>query len=611
METTNKESKNIIDGIEYVCDILMNVKQVYSLQQEKNACYYELPRFIYRGITKFYPYNDVGGDGIKTPEEEVVLNDYIRSGLSVKLYKNSIGNDTIPKKDNNKSYNNLAERGYIRINYLNNLENMIINARKHYPEQYKDGMSDLNILADIQHNGGATCLVDYSKNILTAIWFACHNDHDADGFIYCYDIMEDMIVNDNLTILKPDEENESIRKLLLQTHKETNISSDTTSRFCLWEPKPNNTRITRQDSIFVFGIEKFLVREHGIKVIKIPAYKKLCILKAMKGLFNVTGNSIYNDPVGFASLNSKFSLDYNLNTDPYHRGYVNMIRGLYESALDYLKLWEGNNNESLSDKRTLELCFSLAVCYKNQSAKVYKDKKYYDNAIIEYDKVVTLARKILKDNELSESERKYYQTKCTRAASGIMDLLFELKRYSQAIDYCDTIIHEINNGCLTCNDTSSKGKNLNPRYCKIEKMELLDLVVLTEKLTNDKRNSYVLLMEKYYEDAFSHPGNSFFDQLLIAYYKFVFDVAISKGKYIKKETLAEVNKWKKDIRSNETPSKYDNYISWNFVDIKNLIDNLDERKYGDKKGYLLNATAYMISFRDEFEMQSWGRSAEM
>lgn len=601
METAIKEPENIINGIKYICEVLNDVCKLFGDQQQKQKCYYELPRFIYRGITKFYPYKDIDGEDILTPSIELVKNDCIRSGLSVKLYKSS--------KEKGEAYSNLTERGYIKVNYLNSLENMIMKVKKNYPEQYNDSLTDLDILADIQHNGGATCLVDFSKNVLTALWFACSADHNADGFIYCYDIMEDMIVRDNLTMLNSDDEKQSIRNLLLQTYKETNVSSDTTARFCLWVPTSKNKRIARQDSVFLFGIEKFLVKDHGISIIKIPANRKLCILQAMKGLFNITGNSIYNDPIGFASINNKFSLDYNLSANPYHRGYVNMIRGYYGSALDYLKLWEGNNNEHLSDKKTLELCFSLAVCYKNLSTKTYKDDTYYDNAIIEYNKVVSLARKILNNPQLNDSEREYYQTKCTRAMSGVMDLLFELKRYDQAIDYCDTIIKEINTGCLRFN--ISKGKKLNPKYCKIEKMELLVLDILTRKPAKAVRNAYVQRMNAYYRDAQSHPGNSFFDKLLIAYYKFIFDVVVCNDKQKLKEQIVMVNQWKKALRTDNTTNKYENYISWNFLDIKKVINQMDEKENCEKKHYLLQATAYMISFRDEFEMQSWGRSADM
>ena len=199
--------------------------------------------------------------------------------------------------------------------------------------------------------------------------------------------------------------------------------------------------------------------------------------------------------------------------------------------------------------------------------------------------------------------------------NGIMDLLFELKRYSHAIDFCDTIIREITHGCLrnceTAEDSNEMSKNLNPRYCKIEKMELLDLDIMTRKLANDERNDYILRMENYYQEAISHPENSFFDKLLIEYYKFVFDVAVWKGQKIPNLLKVEVVRWRELLRNNCTPDKYDNYVSWNFVDIKKVIDELDERKYGEKKEYLLYATAYMISFRDEFEMQNWGRSSEM
>lgn len=593
------------NGIMYISEILKEIAELYNSQQKKQAPYYELPRFIYRGISKFYPYWGINENEVSSPTIEDVENGYIRSGLSVKLHKNS--------EVKGETGDELAERGYIRINYLNSLENMIMNVKKHYPERYDDSLNDLDILADIQHNGGATCLVDFSKNVLTALWFACNADPKDDGFVYCYDIMEDMIVHDNLIVLNSGDESLHIRELLLQTHKETNISSDITARFCLWEPTPNNSRITRQDSVFLFGIEKFHVKNHGVKVIKIPANKKRCILYAMKGLFNITGNSIYNDPIGFASINGKFSPDHRLSTDPYYRGYFNMIRGCYASALDYLKLWEGNNQEQLSDRKKLELCFSLAVCYKKLSSKVYKDTSYYENAIIEYDKVVSISRKILGIQNLSDDDRTYYQTKCTRAMNGIMDLLLELKRYSQAIDYCDTIIQAIDNGCLKRDDSASNssGKQLNPRYCKIEKMELLCLDVLTRNLANDERNSYMRRMERFHLDAISHHNNSFFDKLLIAYYKFVFDVVIEKGKHVSKKQIPTVNKWKKAIQDNNAPNKYENYISWNFVDIKQLIDEMDEIKYGEKKRYLLNATAYMISFRDEFEMQSWGRSVEM
>ena len=34
-------------------------------------------------------------------------------------------------------------------------------------------LSDLELLAELQHFGAATCLIDFSRNALVALWFAC------------------------------------------------------------------------------------------------------------------------------------------------------------------------------------------------------------------------------------------------------------------------------------------------------------------------------------------------------------------------------------------------------------------------------------------------------
>lgn len=220
--TNTNEIKEQNDGLQFIIELLNEVKNITNV----NSTFYDKAKFIYRGITKFYPYGD-NSKGVKKPKIDKVESDYIRSALSVRL------------SNTKKSYPKLEiDNSYTRVCYTHVLQNMIQDAKKHYPQKYSEEMSDLDILADIQHNGGATCLVDFSKNFLTALWFACSSDFDSDGFVYCYNIMEDMIVNDNLTFIKNNEEKLSIDLLLAQTYRETNVSSDIDTRFCLWEPSP-------------------------------------------------------------------------------------------------------------------------------------------------------------------------------------------------------------------------------------------------------------------------------------------------------------------------------------------------------------------------------------
>ena len=597
----NNDANVIIMGVEYIDNILNHVKDSFK---EQISPYYNLPRFIYRGISKFYPYSNPDSYKNKKPAIDEVMSDFILSGLSVKLHHNS----------DNKKFKNDQDfpHAYIKVNYIHAIEHLLRNARKHYPERYPQSVSDLNVLADIQHNGGATCLVDFSKNILTSLWFACNDDFENDGFLYCYDIMEDMIVNDNLIFIKQQEESLPIRSLILQTYKETNISSDSNARFCLWEPSPMNNRILRQDSLFVFGIEKFSVIDHGIKVIRIPAEHKLCILRAMKGLFNISRNTIYNDYVGYASVNNKNASDYGLCNTSYNKGYFNMLIGNYDTALNYFKLWEGKHKNNLSDAEELELHFSLAICYKNIQNKEHIHI-YRNNAVIEYKRVIDIAQTILKQSTCDEPSKNYYRRKCTRAYNSIMDQMYELKRYKEGIFFCDKIIHEIECGCLkntTLQSSMKGGKELNPKYCGIVKMELLDLDILTQHPDDKERRKIFSQMQEFYAEAESYPNKSFFDSLLIQYYKIVFDVFMSNGESVEREYKHQISIWRDNIDNYQKPDKYHGYIIWNFKDIKQVIDTLDPIVFAEKKRFLQFITAYIISFRDEFEMQCWGMNDE-
>lgn len=581
--------ENLLKGVEYVISFLHEVKAVTSKQLK----YYKYPQFIFRGISKFYPYQSK--TGINFPENKQVENDTIRSGLSVRL----------DSYDNNKP----ETKPYIRANYVNILRDMIKTAKRHFPDKYQEEMSDLDILADIQHNGGATCLVDFSKNVLTALWFACNADTDADGFVYCYDVMHDIIVNDCLSYIK--DESQPVESLLAQTYRETNICSDVDTRFCIWEPSSRNNRIIRQDSVFVFGMEKFIVKDHGIEIIRIDADKKECILLAMEAFFNVSEDTIFNDSIGFAHANRKTIPYRKLEISAYTRGFDDMINGNYEAALEFFKLYESECRKKATMEELIEMHFSLAVCYKHIK-RANKTITYEENAIIEYSQVIKLIRKMF-SNKCHEKialkqDRDYYIRKCTRAYNGIFDMLYETKQYEKAICKCDELICDIESGMLEnkSDKTLPMNKELSPIYCKITKMELLDL-----QLMKDYKNMQNYAKEKivtYREDAFKvlkgEKQEKYFDKLLIEYYTLVYQVLVAPEE--------EKDKFKKDFsrliinmkNSFEEAEPYNSYILWNFADIKEAIKKLDLGGSSFKKELLLSATAQIIAFRDEFEVQS-------
>lgn len=245
------ESKS---GAEIFNQILSFVEKKYHSGDE---------RIIYRGITSFHyaPYKDIKA-----------FEHCILSGSDVRCLH----------ADNPANMN---------LSYLSDL---VCEARHMFPEKYNG--SELEILAEIQHYGGATCLIDFSKNILISLWFACCGDHDKTGYLYCYNIEND--VKNKVTKIVDNASECSL--------KDTILSNATDNpRFYIWEPVALNSRIIRQDSIFLFGKYPFLVKEHDVLTIRIPSKMKPVILEFISDMFNISEKNIFRDPVGFALANGK------------------------------------------------------------------------------------------------------------------------------------------------------------------------------------------------------------------------------------------------------------------------------------------------------------------
>lgn len=211
---------------------------------------------------------------------------FIRSGAAVRLYH----------QFNRTQYDYVA--------YLKNLINEL---KSRYPEKY-EGYSDLELLAELQHKGAATCLVDFSTNFLISLWFATQDYANTEkhiGYVFCYDTNTDAIERNNLVFLNKDKEQLDIEKLIGKTSQTLNFQGKPLCRFFLWKPSNINSRIARQDSVFVFGIEKFEVEEHPVFVLPIPPHWKEPIQRVLKDFFGITGETLYADAAGVATANTK------------------------------------------------------------------------------------------------------------------------------------------------------------------------------------------------------------------------------------------------------------------------------------------------------------------
>lgn len=104
-------------------------------------------------------------------------------------------------------------------------------------------LSDLSLLATLQHYGAATRLLDFSRNITIALWFACRSHPDETGIVIGF------MLDASHTIDQAEHVGKSIPVLL------RNEDQKKSYRACnlAWEPTSLYERMRAQQSLFLFG----------------------------------------------------------------------------------------------------------------------------------------------------------------------------------------------------------------------------------------------------------------------------------------------------------------------------------------------------------------------
>ncbi len=184
-----------------------------------------------------------------------------------------------------------------------------------------DQLPDLALLAELQHFRAATCLIDFTRNALVALWFACEQIattesqekekqtdsrdkvEETDGKVYAVRI-------DDPARFK------TITSDLLEKDIDYFFQEDENGRYPLyqWQPKLQNNRIIAQQSVFIFGGAKIEVADECI----IDQGAKADLLKALDKLAGLTDATIYPDSDGFARLHVQNNPDF----EPDPQGYL-------------------------------------------------------------------------------------------------------------------------------------------------------------------------------------------------------------------------------------------------------------------------------------------------
>ena len=228
----------------------------------------------------------------------------------------------------------------------------------------KDGrhLSDLEILAGLQHFKAATCLIDFTYSAQVALWFACAQDSKTsdptNGKVFAVRMDVDRFIE-----IEPDSLTESVPYFL--DEKEPQLYH--------WQPRQQNNRILAQQSIFFFGDYEF--EEDAACVIE--KCKKKDIRTELERVSGITGIRLFPDFEGFASLRDDRTLYTPLSADEHaKRADQSLRRHKFEEAIaDY-------------DKSIYRKPADAFLYYSRGLVKVQLEQ--YENAIDDYNDAIQL-----------------------------------------------------------------------------------------------------------------------------------------------------------------------------------------------------------------------------
>ena len=152
--------------------------------------------------------------------------------------------------------------------------------------------TDLGILAQLQHDGSATSLIDFTANPLVALWFACQKWPVGEEVELKYEGKRGVVFAIYMDEPSDFEEIDSVDKL--DRNIEDIISG---SKSIYWKPAHINNRIIAQGSFFVIG-----GKVKADSKFFIPENDKESILEDLHQRYNIKEISLFPDSSGFAKL---------------------------------------------------------------------------------------------------------------------------------------------------------------------------------------------------------------------------------------------------------------------------------------------------------------------
>ncbi len=321
---------------------------------------------------------------MKTPQEKIqeILNqcsteNYIFRGESQKHDKVSSGLYRQYCQPDNNSDSNTHPKIVSKYFSVFTVEKDIVEKIK---QHIRLDAPNIEVLTELQHYGGKTALLDFSKNVHVALFFACDGNFEEDG---------------RVILSKTSElpEHKDIDYKNLSENKSKNI-------YTLISPTGKSSRAIFQSSIFIHASQGYL-EEDTYEIITIEKDLKKPLLEYLRKNFNIRTETIYNDIQGFVR-----------NQHNYATAEIEFYRGTQEK----------NPEKAIKHyNKAIGLNPQLAEAYNNRGV-AYDALKQHQKAINDYDKAI----------DLNPQSAEAYNNRGAAYS--------DLKQHQKAINDCDKAI---------------------------------------------------------------------------------------------------------------------------------------------------------------------------
>ena len=244
-------------------------------------------------------------------------------------------------------------------------DEIIAQARSHAP-QLKDA-EDFDVLSQIQHNGGATNLIDFTTDYLIALFFACDDQPDQSG---------------RIILLSKDGDDYSIDS-----------------------PTSPAQRVIAQKSVFVHPDKGFV---ESTDTVLVPASLKQPIIDYLRLHHGISTETVYNDLYGFIQ-------HQDIHKDSYAEFYAGITladQGNYRLAIQRYKnalnlnprmaavySYLGDAHYALGKYDSAISKYELALSFDPENEAVYLNlglayagNRDYRRAIAHYDQALVIKR---------------------------------------------------------------------------------------------------------------------------------------------------------------------------------------------------------------------------